>query len=390
MSFDVKSAVEKRYSDAAAKPEAQLCCPTGYNVDELKTWIPEEVLNISYGCGTPAGLGEIAEGETVVDIGSGGGIDCFEAARRVGESGKVIGVDMTDKMLDVARRNAPIVAKNLGHAAPVTDFRKGDAEAMPVDNASVDLVISNCVINLAPDKQKVFNEMARVTRPGGRFCVSDICADQEVPNYLRFDEVRWGACLVGALTIDKYLAGLRKAGFVGVRATPDYLWQSIDGIRFFSITVRGSMPVTADRPATTSFNLVGPFSEVTTDSGVTLKRGVPVEVDADTAADLRVALATELIAEGTQYRATQSVLPKDGPCIWRGAYAIYLGPFATARDDDAHTYVRGVPMEICEKTETVLAHASYAPFFSIFHRAANGEPVTSGAQVACDPATGCC
>ena len=180
---EITRAVSERYARAAATGE-RMCCPTSYDFEDLKTFIPEEVLKISYGCGTPVGLETVKPGETVLDIGSGGGIDCFVAARQVGPTGRVIGLDVTDVMLEIARRNAPAVARNLRHPVSNVEFRKGIAEAMPVDDDSVDLVISNCVINLAPDKRKVFHEMCRVLRPGGRFTISDIVADQPVPQYL--------------------------------------------------------------------------------------------------------------------------------------------------------------------------------------------------------------
>ncbi|MGH2360431.1 MAG: methyltransferase domain-containing protein, partial [bacterium] len=122
----ITQAVSERYARAAATGE-QICCPTGYKFEDLRTFVPEEVLKVSYGCGTPAGLDTVRAGETVLDIGSGGGIDCFEASRRVGPTGRVIGIDMTDEMLAIARRNAPVVAANLGYAASNTEFRKGIA-----------------------------------------------------------------------------------------------------------------------------------------------------------------------------------------------------------------------------------------------------------------------
>ncbi|MBA5873633.1 MAG: methyltransferase domain-containing protein, partial [Nitrospira sp. CR1.2] len=129
---DITQKVSERYAKAASTGE-QMCCPTSYDMSHLKTFIPEEVLKISYGCGTPAGLETVETGDTVLDIGSGGGIDCFEASRLIGPSGRVIGIDMTDTMLEIARRNAPLVAANLGYPQPNTEFRKGMADAMPVE-----------------------------------------------------------------------------------------------------------------------------------------------------------------------------------------------------------------------------------------------------------------
>src|SRR2546422_7283185 len=125
--------VSERYARAVTSGE-QMCCPTGYNFDDLRSFVPEEVLRVSYGCGTPAGLATVQTGESVLDIGSGGGIDCFEAARRVGPAGRVLGVDMTDEMLAMARRNAPIVTRNLGYPTPNVEFRKGHAENLPVED----------------------------------------------------------------------------------------------------------------------------------------------------------------------------------------------------------------------------------------------------------------
>ena len=142
----ITQAVSERYARAVTNGE-EMCCPTGYDHEDLRTFIPEPVLKVSYGCGTPVGLTTVQPGATVLDIGSGGGIDCFEASRRVGPTGRVIGIDMTEEMLTFARTHAPTVATNLGYSETNVDFRKGQAEAMAVKNEDVDLIVSNCVIN---------------------------------------------------------------------------------------------------------------------------------------------------------------------------------------------------------------------------------------------------
>ncbi|MBH0190756.1 MAG: methyltransferase domain-containing protein [Nitrospira sp.] len=390
---EITQKVSERYAKAANTGE-QMCCPTSYDMAQLKSFIPDEVLKISYGCGTPAGLKTVQAGETVLDIGSGGGIDCFEASRLVGPTGLVIGVDMTDTMLDIARKHAAVVAANLGYPASNVDFRKGMADAMPVEDGTIDLIISNCVINLAPDKRKVFREMFRVAKPGGRFTISDIVADQTVPQYLVHDTEKWGNCLSGALTLAQYIAGMADAGFQGIHLVKSSPWQVIDGIHFFSVTLTGyRLP-----PATSSLvryaTLRGPFNRVVDERGTTYQRGIPQPITPDDAvllshaplADHFVLTSHPAWLDQTDPRWT-AVFPAQAPCTWRGHYALLAGPFVEAADDDHHVYRRGEPVEICSKTLDVLHTEGYAPHFVILSRA--GAQV-SGAAVTCAPDGGCC
>lgn len=391
---NITQAVSERYARAAATGE-QMCCPTGYNFDDLKSFIPEEVLKISYGCGTPAGLETVRPGETVLDIGSGGGIDCFEASRRVGPAGRVVGLDMTDEMLAIARRHAPIVAKNLGHERSNVEFRKGMADAMPVEDGGIDLIISNCVINLAPDKPGVFREMYRVLKPGGRFTISDIVADQTVPQYLLHDQEKWGNCLSGALQAGDYLGGLARAGFRGIHQVNAMPWQIVDGIHFLSLTLTGyKLPEPVEPHGIRFATLRGPFSRVTDEDGQTFRRGVPLSVTGLQARwlatppfqSLFLLSETPIALEPTDPRWL-AVLPEQKPCVWRGDFALFTGPFVDVQDDDGHAYRRGIPLEICSKTRKVLDTDPYRPHFAIINRATAGVSET---QAACSPTGGCC
>lgn len=276
------------YGRAAQAPREELCCPATHDPADL-AHIPEEVLAVSFGCGSPMAAAAPRPGDTVVDLGAGGGIDCFIAARRVGPTGTVIGVDMTDEMLEKAAAGAARVAERLGY--DVVSFRKGFLEQVPVPDAGADLVTSNCVLNLSTDKPRVFGEIHRVLRHGGRFVISDIVAERPVPDALKADPELWGACIAGAMTEREFAAHAEAAGFYGVTLERDYLWKEVEGIRFYSTTFRGyrfdKAPSCLYRGQTAVY--LGPGRSLTDDDGHTYLRGEVVEVCADTAAKLLAA-----------------------------------------------------------------------------------------------------
>ncbi len=288
LSFEMdapRKLVREFYGAAAEKPQEDLCCPV-QPADVDVSHIPGEVIERFYGCGSPVGLADIREGETTLDLGSGAGIDVFIAAKKVGPSGKAIGVDMTDPMLAVAQEARRAVARNLGFDA--VEFRKGFLEQIPATDASVDLVTSNCVINLSPDKKQVFAEMWRVLRDHGRIVVSDIVSAEEVPPEQRRDPRLWGECISGALTEEEFIALLERAGFYGLEVLSRTFWREVDGHRFYSVTVRGYKFAKKDgcvfRGHTATY--LGPFKGISDEEGHFFPRGVPVEVCTDTAAKL--------------------------------------------------------------------------------------------------------
>lgn len=240
---EVRDKVQEFYADRARGTDT--CCgePSQNLLYEsnLLTELPEDVANFTLGCGDPITLAQLQHGDVVLDLGSGGGLDCFLAAKQVGEDGYVIGLDMTPEMLE----RATAAAQRMG--IENVDFRKGYLEDMPVDNDSIDVIVSNCVINLSPDKPKVFAEMYRTLKPGGRVSVSDIVTNGELPDEIKKDMVAWGACIAGALEMDTFTQGLEQAGFEDVKLNAKTgegeLLDSIPEIGLFSASITAKKPV---------------------------------------------------------------------------------------------------------------------------------------------------
>jgi len=327
--LNVDEAVRNRYSRAAQAPEAQLCCPVTYDEKYLAA-IPREILERDYGCGDPSR--HVAEGETVLDLGSGGGKICYILAQVVGPAGRVIGVDCNDDMLDLARRHRQSVGDSLGYHN--VEFRKGKIQDLQLDlerldeyllrspvrtsgdwlrldeharqlraahplvaDDSVDVVVSNCVLNLvrSEDRRALFAEMFRVLRRGGRAVISDIVADEDVPEHLRNDPQLWSGCLSGAFREDKFLQAFEEAGFYGIEivSRQSEPWAIVEGIEFRSVTVR-------------------------------------------------------------------SYKGKQGPCLERRQAVIYNGPWKAVIDDDGHKLPRGERVAVCDKTFNIYSRPPYA------------------------------
>jgi arsenite methyltransferase len=238
---DVKQAVKERYGEAArsARTGSSSCCGagntklTGYdpitsNLYEGGADVPVEALRASLGCGNPTALAKLEPGETVLDLGSGGGIDVLLSARRVGPTGKAYGLDMTQDMLDLARENQ----KKAG--IENAEFLEGDIEHIPLPEGTVDVVVSNCVINLASDKDRVLREAYRVLKPGGRFAVSDIIVRGEVPEAARRGMELWTGCVAGALEQNEYAAKLAAAGFTEIGFEVTRVYDAEDARQFLS------------------------------------------------------------------------------------------------------------------------------------------------------------
>ena len=194
------------------------CCSTDSNLypTDLLAILPEGETSVSYGCGDPITLASLQPGQTVLDLGSGAGLDCFFAAKKVGGTGHVIGVDMTPEMIERARSSAKRL--NIQNV----EFRQGYLEDLPVEKNTVDVIISNCVINLSPDKAKVFAEAIRVLKPGGKLAVSDIVTDGQLPDAIKKSLSAWAGCVAGAIEAEAYIAMMKSVGFTDISVTPVY------------------------------------------------------------------------------------------------------------------------------------------------------------------------
>jgi arsenite methyltransferase len=310
MDISISSSVQERYAAGANDRQAELCCPVNYDPHYLKI-IPNEVIERDYGCGDPSQY--VKEGDVVLDLGSGGGKICFIASQVVGKNGRVIGVDMTDDMLELSRRNAPIVAERIGYNN--IEFKKGMIQDLktdmglvdqylkshPVSNSgslldlqseisrigrespmiadsSIDIIVSNCGLNLVSDKEKrqLFEEMYRVLKVGGRIAISDIVSDEMSPEHLKKDEKLWSGCISGAFQEHEFGQLLEDVGFYGI--TIDKFdkepWQIVEGIEYRSMTVlacKGSPAAEFDKNQAVMYK--GPWKEVTDEAGRKFPRG---------------------------------------------------------------------------------------------------------------------
>jgi len=328
----LENAVRRRYTGGAKGLQADLCCPTSYDPKYLSA-IPDEVLQRDYGCGDPSRL--LKSGETVLDLGSGSGKICFIASQVVGPQGRVIGIDMNDEMLDLARRSAPVVGRGIGYAN--VEFRKGKIQDLSLDlelleailrqnpvrsveelsqldaeivrlrreqpliaDGAVDVVVSNCVLNLVKpeDKENLFQEIFRVLRSGGRAVISDIVCDEDVPDNMKKDPELWSGCISGAFREDAFLQAFERVGFYGVTllSRQPEPWRTVQGIEFRSVTVAA-------------------------------------------------------------YKG------KEGPCFDEKQAVVYRGPFRQVQDDDGHVLRRGVRVAVCAKTFEIYSRNPYKPHF---------------------------
>jgi len=265
------NSVREFYGQAAVAANEDIINPLAPAQAEAD-FIPGETRKRSYGCGSPVTDGGPQEGETLVDLGSGSGVECFMASSAVGQGGKVYGIDMTDEMLHLANEARAEVAGRLGYAN--VEFRKGFLEQIPLDDGVADVVISNCVINLSPDKRMTYQEIFRILRPGGRVVVSDIVTDTAIPPGIR-NNIRYrGECLGGAMQQEELVAMMEAAGFTSIRLLKRFPYRQVEGMDFFSLTYQAERPpFSAKAKGKVDVVYRGPFGAVHTASGILLVKG---------------------------------------------------------------------------------------------------------------------
>ncbi|MFH1114406.1 MAG: DUF5714 domain-containing protein [Pseudomonadota bacterium] len=260
--------VREFYSERASATDELILNPIQLAEEETR-FIPAEAKARMYGCGSPVGDAGLKAGETLVDLGSGTGVECFIAARDVGPTGKAIGVDMTDAMLDIACRAKESVNQELGYAN--IEFKKGYLESLPLSNETADAVISNCVVNLSHNKRRVFNEIFRVLKPGGRLVISDVVCEREPPLNVRGDHRLIGECIGGSLVQDYLFAMLRDVGFVNAEVLKRFPYREVQGHQFYSLTFRAYKPEHGEER---DVIYAGPFRAVVSDNGQVLHKGL--------------------------------------------------------------------------------------------------------------------
>ncbi len=260
------------YAQAAEQPNEEIRNPLPYPEEDI-WFIPRESRVRNYGCGSPIRDAGLAEGETVVDLGCGAGIECFIASRLVGPTGKVVGIDMLPEMLERAERSAAAVAERLGYRN--TEFRRAFLEGLPLPDSSVDCVVSNCVINLSPQKRQTFREIFRVLKPGGRLVIADVASDGEIPIAIQYSERLRGECIGGAFQQDRLFQLLADLGFRQATLLRRFPYRTVRGHPFLSITYAAVKP---PRNQNASVMYRGPFAAVITDDGTVIERGQAVEL----------------------------------------------------------------------------------------------------------------
>ncbi len=270
---DGHSLARSFYGAAADTPNEEIINPTGYE-NATETALPGSAVSRSYGCGSPVLDAKIGAGDTVLDLGCGAGIELCVAAEHVGPAGRVIGIDMLDEMLDLAGKAAREMGQRLGYRN--IELRNGLLEKLPLPDDSVDIVISNCVINLTEDKRRTFEEIRRVLRPGGRLVVADVCCEEEPSLTVRYNEKLRGECIGGALLQDELIGLLEDVGFEGITILKRLPYREVSGHPFYSLTYTASAPgkLTQRRGI-----YRGPFAAVVTDEGRLIPRGTTVELD---------------------------------------------------------------------------------------------------------------